>query len=405
MQKLFMCHYTNEDAEVTALAEEMHLRGVPLWLDHEGGFGAGDNTHTEARRVISDPAETFGLLMYATPEAFNRDFIQRIELDEAIRRKDRDDTYLLMAVPRRMGFMDMSRLSLSKLGEDLTKFHSHPIRDTDAEGVQPLPLRPQFAEIANMVLDNRLIAFDNKRNQDDVVGINYCTRDHLVPSDDDVLDIDATSLLKKDQSSNGWLRLQIALLDVKKHLRKTIAAPRLRIRGSKHLTAAFLIGRIFPPSTVREILTQQGIDMWSSTCQPSAANSFDVKVVDGAANSTSLFVEITTDRNVRESVRQFIASSSKTPFVSLRFEPGQALQGGIRIDNAIACQMALQVRSEVNNILATRSIKEIHIFAAIPQGLATMIGHHLNAIVPIQLYEHDGQHYHPSAYLEHKILT
>jgi len=37
-------------------------------------------------------------------------------------------------------------------GMDLSLFHSHPILDTDAEGINPRPLRPQFVEVANMIL-------------------------------------------------------------------------------------------------------------------------------------------------------------------------------------------------------------------------------------------------------------
>ena len=406
MQRLFLCHFTQEDGEVTALAEELHLRGVPLWLDHEDGFHFGDNVQAEARRVIADPDETFGLLLYATPEALTRDFINRVELHEAVRRKETDNAFLLLAVPRRMSFDRLAQFTLEEIGENLTLFKSQGIRDKDAEGIQVLPLRPQLAEIANGVLRHRLRALRQTTGSGDVIGLNFCTRDHLPPSPDDILDIDATRLFGPDpRQAEGWPRLLAGLRDVKRQLRAVVAVPRLRIRGSKHLTAAFLIGRLFPPPTVREILIQQGPDLWSSAC-PGGGLPLEVTVVDGDASSEAMFVEVTaTDKSVRDGVRDFMRSSKLRPFVSLRMEPTGGPRRGAVTDNATACAMALQVRSAIADGVAAYGVKDIHLFAAIPQGLATLIGHRLNATVPVQLYEHDGRSYVPSLRLIHNELS
>lgn len=407
MQKLFQCHFTREDDEVTALAEELHLRGIPLWVDHEGGFMAGDNVQAEARRVISDANETFGLLLYATPETLERDFINRVELHEAIKRKERDADFLLMAVPRRMSFDKLAQLSLEKLGEDLTLFKSHGVRDKDPEGIKSLPLRPQFAVISNEILRYRLDAWQRSFGAEGILGINLCTRDHLPASPDDVLDVDATRLFQADApASEAWSRLLVGLRDIKRQLRAVVAAPYLRVRGSKHLTAAFLIGRIFPPATVREIQTQQGTDLWSTTCPPGAEQPFSVNLVNGSASSEAMFVEITaTDKSVRDGVKAFVQQSKVTPFVSLRFEPAGGPRRGAVTNNATACAMALQVRDEIAKTVAAYTVKEIHLFAALPQGLATLIGHHLNATVPIQLYEYDGVSYQPSMKLLHSEMS
>jgi hypothetical protein len=61
--------------------------------------------------------------------------------------------------------------------------------------------------------------------------------------------------------------------------------------------------------------------------------------------------------------------------------------------------MALQVRAEIAKAVERRGIRQIHLFAAVPQGLMLLIGHHMNATVPIQLYEYDGQHYQASLLL------
>src|SRR5579871_4127852 len=198
-----MCHYSGDAPEIDALVEELKLRGIPVWVYRDGGFRIGDNTQEVAREVIADGTQTFGLMLYATPTAMTREFIRRIELHEAVRRKERDPDYLLMAVVSNMGFDDLARLSVEAIGEDLSIYHAHSIAAIDAEGIRPQPLRPQFQKLANKVLDYQLHTLCHRGGTDGVVGINLCTRDHLPPDSDDCLDIDATWLLNDVTTAQG----------------------------------------------------------------------------------------------------------------------------------------------------------------------------------------------------------
>ncbi len=51
---------------------------------------------------------------------------------------------------------------------------------------------------------------------------------------------------------------------------------------------------------------------------------------------------------------------------------------------------------ELRRAVSDYGISEVHLFAAIPQALAVIIGHNLNAMPPVHLYEHDGGEYRPS---------
>jgi hypothetical protein len=65
-------------------------------------------------------------------------------------------------------------------------------------------------------------------------------------------------------------------------------------------------------------------------------------------------------------------------------------------DNSLGISIAIQIRETLAQIVGRYPISEIHIFSAIPQGLAELIGHNLNALPPVQLYEFDGCKYRPS---------
>ena len=79
MQQLFLCHYRGDAHEVVQLATILRLYGIRPWLDSQGGFLIGDSFVGEAKRVIQQ--DCFGMVFYATPEAFERPFIRRVELN------------------------------------------------------------------------------------------------------------------------------------------------------------------------------------------------------------------------------------------------------------------------------------------------------------------------------------
>lgn len=61
------------------------------------------------------------------------------------------------------------------------------------------------------------------------------------------------------------------------------------------------------------------------------------------------------------------------------------------MSNADAVAIAQQVRQEVARTVAGHPVSEIHLFAAVPQGLATMIGQRLNRLPSVtsgMAYDH-----------------
>lgn len=148
LEKLFLCHYSGDAAEVRMLAEEFRLRGVAPWVDKEGGFSVGDENAGEAERAIDE--DCFGLLFYATPEAFCRDFVRRIEINRAVRRKEEDLSFVLFALPRGIGFNELSSKSIETFGTDLASYASREVKGVNRENEGLL--RPQFGTVANEVL-------------------------------------------------------------------------------------------------------------------------------------------------------------------------------------------------------------------------------------------------------------
>ena len=395
LEELFLCHSSGDAPEIQMLAEELRLRGVAPWVDKEGGFQVGDQNAGEAERAIDE--DCFGLLLYATPEAFSSDFVRQVEVRRAVRRIEEDPSFVLFAVPRRMSFGELSERSIETFGIDLASYSSRRIDDEDRE-VGRL-LRERIGVVADEVLD-KVLQRSCERGVTSVLQMQFSTRERLADEPADVLRVDVEGLLKgiSDQASRqeAWERVHEGLLAVKRQISRHFGRPQLKVHGSKHLTAAFVLGYVFP-STVCELEVRTKRGYWSTDGEPTPKNLLVSNISDGTVGSENIYVELSTgDKVVRDAVRRHVQRTQVSPLKYLRFTPGPDITSAPYMTNADACAIVQQVRSELNRAISDFGISEVHIFAAIPQGLAMMIGYNLNAMPPVQLYEYDGSKYRPS---------
>ena len=389
LEELFLCHSSTDAQEIRVLAEELRLRGVVPWVDKNGGFQVGDENAGEAERAIDE--DCFGLLFYATPEAFSSDFIRQVEVQRALRRKEDDPSFALFAVPRRMGFAELSRRSIEIFGVDLAAYSSRALKVTDG-GIGEA-LREQLCVVADEVLD-KVLALAGETDLCGALRMQFSTREFLADEEGDVLRLDAVELLEgATDPPRAWARVHGGLLSVKRRVSRHLGRPRLRVHGSKHLTAAFLLGFVFP-STVCEVDVRTKVGYWSTNHEPTGKDLMVSTVSDGTVGTGTLYVEISTgDKIVRDGVRRHVSRTGVSPLKYLRFMPGPKLGAVTHMTNADVRSIANQVRRELSCAVSDYGISEVHLFAAIPQ-------HGFNAIPPVQLYEYEGGAYHPSFVLD-----
>ena len=398
IKKLFLCHPREAAGEVHRLAEALRLRGVEPWVDQQGGFSVGDAHVDEVRRVLRE--DCFGLLLYATADAFASDFIRRVELREALHTKYDDAAFVLFALPRRIRFDELSRLSTAAFGVDLANFASRPLVGPGVT-VEGTALDALFAEVASD-LAGKVLQQDPRRDGA-TLQLQYSTWERLADEPEDTLCIDATGLFPTGREAvfdnERWDCLHAGLRDVKHAVAACRGRPRLRVHGSKHLTAAFLFGYAFP-STVFELDLRTKDGSWATDCPPSLVVAVRADLRGGSAASERLHVELSTlDQPVQDAVRRYIQRTGQSPAATLRLTAEPATYGGV-MGNAEACAIADQVRREIAQVAARQPVAEIHLFAAVPQALATMIGRRFNALPPIGLDEYDGREYRPSYQLQ-----
>lgn len=396
LKGIFLCHAGEDAQEIRMLAEELRLRGVVPWVDKQGGFKVGDESAGEAERAIDE--DCFGLLLYSTPNAFGSDFIRQVEVRRALRLRERDPSFIVFAVPRRMGFGELSKRSTEEFGLDLAAYSSRALEG--AEGETAEELRSRLATVADEVLE-KVLALAAQTGLAGTLPMQFSTCELLADEEGDVLQVDAVGILEEMMdSTRAWGRVHEGLLSVKRRVSRHLGRPRLRVHGSKHLTAAFLLGFVFP-STVCEVEIRTKAGYWSTDHGSAGKDLMVSRVSDGAVGSEALHVEISTgDKNVRDGVRRHVSRTGMSPLKYLRFTPGPELEAAPFMTNAHARSIADQVCREIAGTVSDYGISEIHLFAAIPQALAIMLGHGFNAMPPVQIYGYERGEYRPSHCLE-----
>ena len=378
------------------------LRGIIPWVDKNGGYLIGDSSPEAARLAINE--ECFGLLFYATPKAFNRPFITQVELPEAIHMREQNSEFIIFAVPRDMNFNELTEKSVKTLGIDLGTYHTQQIKPKD--GAEEFSLISQFQNLANLILRQQLDMQSRKRPEE-IFSFQFSTRELLSSDKNDILCINAIAPGKEDFVSDptqNWKRILIGLQDVKSSIAEFYGRPRLRVHGSKHLTAAFLFGMVFSKPSGIQLDIRQGEDYWSSDYPDNGSEPLVVREIDGSVTSNSLFVEITiTGKTVHNAVKRRIRQTGELPYRFLSFTTFNGEASRIIIDNQMCVSIARQIRENIARMIEMFPINDIHIFSSIPQALAVMIGHNLNAFPPIQLYEFNGMNYHPSYRIDNSL--
>jgi hypothetical protein len=289
-----------------------------------------------------------------------------------------------------MSFKELSQRSIEIFGTDLAAYSSRAIDGADGEVDERLGM------VADEVL-GKVLWRAREKGVASTLQMQFSTRERLADEPGDILRVDAEGLLEEasdlDSWQDAWGRVHAGLLAVKRRASGHFGRPRLRVHGSKHLTAAFVLGYVFP-STVCELEVRTKRDYWSTDCEPVPKDLLLTNISDGTVGSESLYVELSTgDQLVRDAVRRHVQRTQASPLKYFRFTPGPDLESVPYMTNADACAVAQQVRVELTRVISDYGISEVHLFAAIPQGLAMMIGHSLNAMPPVQLYEYDGSNY------------
>ncbi len=371
-----------DDARI--LVRLQHDLGIPTWQDLSD-LGQG-HTDAQLRDVLADPT-TANAVAYLTPDVRNSPTITRTELPAIMKRVDAQNGFFL--VPVAAGGLDYGGISATvgtyigthDIGQwNVTKIASDPLSESDG------------FTIAKRVLKHRLIAIHAASPTGEPLALALHTRVAPAFIAGTALSLDWTHRFAGRLASDAdWqTHLLPALTAIGEAVTRFAPGRSLLLSGLCALPAATALGTTFmapqgtkaawqQPSPKRE--TQD----WSlATSRQASGCQIDLRSADTAGDDIAVLVSIASTVEPafaasRPTLPRFRAILHVKPmsYPHDLSTPGQA--------SDVAALVVEGLRRARDDFQARGTV---HLFVALPVGLAFLIGQSLNTAGPVQTYEH-----------------
>lgn len=382
----FLSYRRTHANEARLLIEAQHDIGIPTWQD----LSELDEGHTDAllrEEIAADT--TANALCWLTPDVESSAVITRTELPCILKRLDQKDGFFVVPVAAGgLDYDDVTRVVGNRLGR-------HDLGDWNVRKVASDPLvLSEAAHIARCVLKRRLQEIAKRLPAGEPLRVVLNTRKAPAFEQAVALSIDWTHRFdgRRAKTVTGWNdHLLPALETIAQHSERHASGRPIVAEGLCALPAAVALGTTFLTTrgvslAWRQLSPKRPPAMWSlrDKVEPSG---FSAQVVAGNANGDDVALLVSVASNVEPA---FAASRPGLPsfgcLICITKEgsyPHDIETSGMAADIVRVISEAMRrARDEFHPRGA------LHLFLAVPAGLAVMIGQTLNTFGPVQTYEH-----------------
>jgi len=388
MKPVFLSYSRKNVEDVQEIANILCAGGIKIWQDVES-LSIG-NTENQIRKAINEECAAF--FFYVTEESVNSEFIRDIEIREAFRKSRNDENFQIVPLIH----MPLDRANEKLKGTirgDISRYNGAIMKEGDA-------LLDAARKIRKILL--KATIKPPADHQDYSVSLMTYSRTpgNIYPR----LDLDWSRLNFPDKliSNSTWnAYLLPALLDVKDALLYA-GITNIRLFTKANLATGLAFGYVFRRETGFKLDIQQAEQLWTTRTTPHQPSGFRLRSESRGIGSMHLGVNLSIATSVDKNMGSYMAGNDLSFRAELHCEP---VKGPSRLsvpDGDTAAAVAWEVGNNIRELRGKYSISDIHIFAAMPLGLAYLIGSELNACGNVHLYEFDRSEskYYPSWVLE-----
>ena len=367
--RVYVSYAPSRISDAQLIASALIDRGVPVCEE-----ALADDRHfmdAAIREVLQSPGTSGGLLAL-TSEAVDARSVTSVELPLMLDRASKKDAFFIAA----------TRLSDFESGDVGTKLHSLGISIKNISDAR---------EIARLVLDRRIEAIHNSLPPNEPLHLDLYTRVQPPFKQGTALLIDwAGRFSPRFASPETWDDYLLpALRDVVRAIELKAPGRAILADGRPSLPAAIALGCAFiQPKNIKIQWAQHTLgrpDQFWSIDEQGEDSGLELRTSDEQADAVDLAVLVSVTANVEIAYAEArnlpdfraIIRASKSPF-------------GIQVINnaAQARDAAFKIQEEVRRVIrAYSALGTIHLFMAVPAGLAMMIGQLLNTLGSIQTYD------------------
>jgi hypothetical protein len=388
MKPVFLSYSRKNLDDVQQIANMLCAGGIPIWQDIQSL--ATGNTDAQVRRAIREQCSAF--FIYLTEESSDSQYICENEIPEALIRSDEDSTFCIIPLVR-MQLAQANQKLKGILRGDISRYNgvimhsgdsleaaSRQIRKILLKAITQIPLEKNYFEISLMTYSR--------------------TPGNIYPHLD--LDWSRLSFPAKLSSDETWKsHLLPALMDVKDALLNA-GHTHIKLFSKATLTSGLAFGYLFRRETGFKLDVLQAEQWWATGTRSQGASRLKIRDHSRDTGSRHLGVNLSITALVNNYMGSYIKEAGLSFRAELCCEPETGPARAAVQDGEVAAVMAWEIGNAVRKLRGNYNLTDIHIFAAMPLGLAYLIGAELNACGRIHLYEFDKSEskYRPSWILE-----
>jgi hypothetical protein len=400
----FLSYRRSRRDEAALLIQAQHDHGIPTWQDvHNLGSLP---TEDELRRVLADPS-TASAILFITPEVETSAVIREVEVPKIIQRAAANDGFFV--VPVAAGGLEFAKAA------EVTSNHlsAQSLADWNMHKVSAVGIAPgNAADLAKRVLVQRIEAIHRYLPQGEVLRVGLFVRRPPPFEPGKALSLDwSARFTDKEATPEMWRdTLLPALEHIAKAIRQHAPSRAVEAFGLPTLPAAAALGCAFLSTSGlraswRQIAPGHSDQVWTLT-QAKEDSGFKAQIISKEPSARDIAVLVSIADNTEP---VFAASQKNLPPLRalLHITPPGAYPHLIRTPGE-ATHIALTVQEGMRTARRDYgNIGMVHLFMAVPAGLAMLIGQLLNTFGSVQTYEHvtvDGSgQYRPAALLRPNV--
>jgi hypothetical protein len=374
--------------EAKLLIEAQHDVGIPTWHD----LSELDEGHADSLLRGTLAAETTAnAVCWLTPDVEQSDVITRTELPGILKRVDQSDGFFMVPVAAGgLDYGEISRVVGTYLGtHDIGQWN---VRKVAADPISAL----EAANIARRILKRRVEEISRRLRETEPLRLVLNTRKAPALESGVAFSLDWTHRLdgRVASSPDVWKEhLLPALEAVAQSCERYAPGRRIVAEGLCVLPAAVALGSTFLatrrlPLAWRQVSPKRPPELWS-IAEPAEPSGFSAQVRSGNVRANDLALLVSVASNVEPA---FSASLPQLPAfrgMVVVTKPGNYPHDIGRPGQAVDIVRVIgEGLRQARDTLQPRGT--IHLFLAVPAGLAVMIGQTLNTFGRIQTYDHVG---------------
>ncbi len=380
----FFLSYSRQDVEeLKLISKTLMIHGVRTWQDIRN-LGAG-LTEAEIRNAIRN--ECSGLVFYSTQSSIQSPIIKQVELQTA------EDKHL--HVDPLFNIVPLFKTSIKETVDALKGDLKINISDFNGAIVKNNDVLSAAQQAARIILKQINLSKELP------MPIGLVSKQKT--SADVALDLDFTPYFSGGIPAEGtWSQeLVPAMLAVKECLLEN-RLQRIRLFAYAHLSLGFMFGYIFRERTgfalEIEQITGSRRRVWTSDNKVDKCPLKIERKSVGDFGSKNLCLIINLVAHDASSFTNYVKKSGLSYRVLIEAIPPSY---PYLISNGQALAIARELTNVIKEAHGVHGTNSVHIFGAIPLGLALLLGHQLNACGTIHCYEFDSKReYWPSCILD-----